>query len=96
MKTIARWLVDFTGGLVSLYGAMVIGANGVTLFYLLNGTIEPGEQNKFLDVVPDILPVVLMFIIGVILLTAGYKGPKYFAAFLGTGNNEPEEQSRSD
>lgn len=91
MKTIAKWLVDFTGGLVSLYGAIITGANSVTLFYLLNGTIAPGEPNKFLDTVPDMLHIAIMLITGVILLAAGYQGPRYFAAYLGTGNNKPEE-----
>ena len=41
MRTAAKWIVDFIGGIVALYGAIVIGGNAATLFYLLNGTIEP-------------------------------------------------------
>lgn len=88
MKALARFVVNFTGALAALYGAIVIGANSVALFYLLNGTITAGEENKFLEVVPETLHVAVTLLIGVILLAAGYKGPKYFAAYLEAGKEE--------
>ena len=82
MKAIAKWIVNFIGGLASLYGAMIIGMNSVTMFNLLYGTIQSGDENKVFDDVPDISHVALMLMAGAILLAAGYKGPEYFAARL--------------
>lgn len=91
MKALAKFIVNLIGALVSLYGAIVVGANGVTLFYLLNGTITPGEENKFLGVVPETLNIAITLLIGVVLVAAGYKGPKYFMTYMDAGNKGKSE-----
>lgn len=66
MNKFARWLMNFFGNAVALVGASLAAWHSVTVYYLITGRIEAGEEHPPLGVAAVIV------IIGLVLLVAGY------------------------
>jgi hypothetical protein len=66
MSRFSNWLRSFFGGLIAISGASLVGWQVVLIYYLITGRVKAGEEHLPLAV------VVVILIIGVLLLTAGY------------------------
>ena len=70
MRNIIKLVIKIIGGIVALTGAIMVGWASVMLYYLISGRIEAGWHY------PPIAAVVILFIIGMILLVAGFMANK--------------------
>ena len=66
MSKISTWFRSFFGGLIALSGASLVGWQAVLIYYLFNGRVKAGEEH------PPLILAVVLLIIGVLLLGAGY------------------------
>jgi hypothetical protein len=69
------WVMDFLATGASLAGAVITGGAIVVVYLLINGTIIPGEENKYHGEVSGLYQASGRLITGMLLLIAGYLIP---------------------
>ena len=65
------WLLNPLAGLLAALGALLVGWNGIEVYFLVTRRVQPGfEQSPLVVVVP-------LFIIGLILMFGGWSLHKW-------------------
>lgn len=67
MRTIERLVLKLVGITTAAVGAFLVSWEGVTMYYLLSGRIEAGEEHPPFPVAAG------LFAFGMLLLIAGYR-----------------------
>ena len=67
MGNISNWLRDLVGGALGLAGASLVGWQVVLAYYLIIGRVQVGEEH------PPFVVIAVFFIVGILLIAAGYK-----------------------
>ncbi len=66
MSNLSNWTRGFLGGLTALVGASLVGWQAVLVYYLVSGRVKAGEEH------PPLPLVLVILVIGIALLAAGY------------------------
>ena len=66
MSRFSNRLRGFFGGLIALSGASLVGWQAVLIYYLIIGRVKAGEEH------PPLAVALVILVIGVFLLVAGY------------------------